>query len=86
MTIGASRAIAVTTAEIVPPYPDRPTEGFLHLDVDMSPMASASVEVRGLLLLGEMRSLHLIVCVFGAAVPTTPACCGAGSALRTCTS
>jgi exosome complex component RRP45 len=43
--IGDSRAQAVTTASVVPPFPDRPSEGFIHIDVDFSPMASPSVEV-----------------------------------------
>jgi exosome complex component RRP45 len=30
--------------EIVPPFPDRPTEGFLHFAVELSPMASPSFE------------------------------------------
>lgn len=31
--------------EIVPPFPDRPTEGFLHFNVELSPMASQNFEV-----------------------------------------
>lgn len=33
--------------QVVPPFPDRPTEGFLHFNVELGPMAAASVgEVR----------------------------------------
>lgn len=31
--------------EIVPPFPDRPTEGFLQFNVELSPMASQNFEV-----------------------------------------
>lgn len=37
--------IANVHGEIVPPFPDRPTEGFLHFSVELSPMASQSFEV-----------------------------------------
>jgi hypothetical protein len=40
------RVLAVVTSEIVPPYPDRPTEGFLNLNVEFSPMASPNADVR----------------------------------------
>ncbi|RLN62696.1 hypothetical protein BBJ28_00026640, partial [Nothophytophthora sp. Chile5] len=30
--------------KIVPPFPDRPSEGFLHFAVELSPMASPSFE------------------------------------------
>ena len=34
--------------QVVPPFPDRPTEGFLHFNVELGPMAAASM--------GEVRS------------------------------
>jgi exosome complex RNA-binding protein Rrp42 (RNase PH superfamily) len=37
----------VVTCEVVPPYPDRPTEGFLNLNVEISPMAATGVDVSG---------------------------------------
>lgn len=37
--------IAIVHGEIVPPFPDRPTEGFLHFNVELSPMASQNFEV-----------------------------------------
>lgn len=39
--------IANVHGEIVPPFPDRPTEGFLHFNVELSPMASQSFESSG---------------------------------------
>ncbi|GLD92489.1 hypothetical protein PINS_up001048 [Pythium insidiosum] len=43
--IGRTRVIANVHGEIVPPFPDRPTEGFLHFNVELSPMASQNFEV-----------------------------------------
>lgn len=40
------RVLSVVSAEVVPPYPDRPTEGFLNFNVELSPMASISADVR----------------------------------------
>lgn len=40
------RVFAVVAAEVVKPFPDRPTDGFLHLSVELSPMASAGFDVR----------------------------------------
>lgn len=37
--------IANVHGEIVPPFPDRPTEGFLHFNVELSPMASQNFEI-----------------------------------------
>ena len=37
-----NRVIGNVYGEIVPPFPDRPTEGFLHFSVELSPMASPS--------------------------------------------
>lgn len=37
----------MVTCEVVPPYPDRPTEGFLNLNVEISPMAATGVDVSG---------------------------------------
>lgn len=48
--LGADAAVAVSVVanvhgEIVPPFPDRPTEGFLHFNVELSPMASQNFDV-----------------------------------------
>uniref|UniRef100_K3X4Z2 Uncharacterized protein n=1 Tax=Globisporangium ultimum (strain ATCC 200006 / CBS 805.95 / DAOM BR144) TaxID=431595 RepID=K3X4Z2_GLOUD len=43
--LGRTRVIANVHGEIVPPFPDRPTEGFLHFNVELSPMASQNFEV-----------------------------------------
>lgn len=42
--LGTTRALATVSAEIVPPFPDRPSEGFLNFFVDFSPMASPSFQ------------------------------------------
>ncbi|CAI5722542.1 unnamed protein product [Peronospora farinosa] len=42
--LGRTRVIGNVHGEIVPPFPDRPTEGFLHFSVELSPMASPSFE------------------------------------------
>lgn len=42
--LGTTRALANISAEIVPPFPDRPSEGFLNFFVDFSPMASPSFQ------------------------------------------
>ncbi|KAF1327271.1 Exosome complex exonuclease rrp45-like protein, partial [Globisporangium splendens] len=44
-TFPFERVIANVHGEIVPPFPDRPTEGFLHFNVELSPMASQNFEV-----------------------------------------
>eukprot|EP00752_Nemacystus_decipiens_P009980 g8900.t1 len=41
--LGRTRVLGVVTGEVVPPFPDRPTEGFLLFNVDLGPMAAASV-------------------------------------------
>ena len=38
--LGQTRVLTVVTSEITPPYPDRPTEGFLNINVEYSPMAT----------------------------------------------
>ena len=42
--LGRSRVLAVVTAEVVPPWPDRKTEGFLNFNTELSPMASPAFE------------------------------------------
>ena len=37
--------LTVVTSELQPPYPDRPTEGFLTLNVEYSPMAALGIDV-----------------------------------------
>ncbi|CAM9543014.1 unnamed protein product, partial [Chrysoparadoxa australica] len=39
--LGKTRVLAVVTAEVVAPYRDRPAEGFLYFNVELSPMAAA---------------------------------------------
>lgn len=43
------RVLTVVTSELLPPYPDRPTEGFLALNVEYSPMAALGIDVRACL-------------------------------------
>ena len=42
--LGRTRVMAVVTAEVVPPYPDRQTDGFFQLSVELSPMAAPGFE------------------------------------------
>ena len=42
--IGDTKVMAVATAELVEPYPDRPAEGVLQFNVELSPMASPAFE------------------------------------------
>ena len=42
--LGKTRVLTVVTSELTPPYPDRPTEGFLNLNVEYSPMASLGID------------------------------------------
>ena len=42
--LGRTRVVATVTADIVPPYPDRPAEGMLSFFADFSPMASPHFE------------------------------------------
>lgn len=44
--LGTTRVAACVTAELIEPYPDRPTEGYLNFYVDFSPMASEYFEQR----------------------------------------
>lgn len=41
--LGRTRALAVVSCEVIPPYPDRPTEGLLSFSVELSKMAEESV-------------------------------------------
>eukprot|EP00299_Pterocystis_sp_00344_P008882 c3549_g1_i1.p1 GENE.c3549_g1_i1~~c3549_g1_i1.p1 ORF type:complete len:433 (-),score=107.95 c3549_g1_i1:60-1358(-) len=41
---GSTRVFAVVTAEVTEPYPDRPTEGMLTFNVELSPMASPAFD------------------------------------------
>jgi len=43
--VGDTKVMAVATAELVEPYPDRPAEGMLQFFVEFSPMASPAFEV-----------------------------------------
>ncbi|CAB1111060.1 unnamed protein product [Ectocarpus sp. CCAP 1310/34] len=51
--LGRTRVLGVVTGEVVPPFPDRPMEGFLHFNVELGPMAAASM--------GEQRNSPLSV-------------------------
>lgn len=42
--MGETKVLAVATAELIEPYPDRPTEGALQFFVELSPMASQAFE------------------------------------------
>eukprot|EP00953_Heterococcus_sp_UTEX-ZZ885_P026396 14256-Heterococcus_DN1.PRE.1 len=41
--LGRTRALAVVSSEVVPPYPDRPADGLLSFSVELSKMAEASI-------------------------------------------
>ena len=41
VTLGKTVVIAVVSAELVAPYPDRPTEGLIQFVADVSPLAEA---------------------------------------------
>jgi exosome complex component RRP45 len=41
-TIGSTRVSAVVSAELTLPFPDRPSEGFLHVTAEVMPCASPS--------------------------------------------
>lgn len=45
--LGRTRVLAVVTADMVEPFPDRPAEGFLAFYVNFSPMASPHFEASG---------------------------------------
>ncbi|ETW09128.1 hypothetical protein H310_01570 [Aphanomyces invadans] len=42
--LGRTRVLAVVSGEVVAPFPDRPTEGFLQFQVELSPMGAATFE------------------------------------------
>ena len=46
VTMGDTRCLAATHAEVVAPAPERPSEGFFTLVVDFSPMAAPSYELQ----------------------------------------
>ena len=41
VVLGKTLVVAVVSAEIVPPYPDRPSEGMIQFHADVSPLAEA---------------------------------------------
>lgn len=44
VTLGDTRVLGRVTAELVEPFPDRPTEGSFAMTVELSPMASGAFE------------------------------------------
>ena len=44
LALRAARVFAAVACEIVAPLPERPTEGFFKLDVDISPMSDPTVD------------------------------------------
>ena len=44
LTMGDTRVMTVVTAVLEPPFPDRPNEGSLRINVEFSPMASPNFE------------------------------------------
>lgn len=44
MHIGATKVLAHATCEVATPFPDRPTEGMVRYNVELSPMASPAFE------------------------------------------
>ena len=55
MLLNMNRVLAVVQGDIVAPRPDRPTEGILSFTVEISPMASPSLEVRSIVFLKKNR-------------------------------
>ncbi|KAG0260701.1 Exosome complex component RRP45 [Actinomortierella ambigua] len=43
--LGNTRVLAKVSCEVVRPYTDKPTEGFVHFNTEMSPMASSTFEI-----------------------------------------
>lgn len=64
--LGHTRVMAVVVGELVAPFPDRPTEGFLNFNVELSPMASANFEVTQFILPRLFVSLSVCMCVCAA--------------------
>ncbi|CAM9602951.1 unnamed protein product, partial [Ascophyllum nodosum] len=52
--LGRTRVLAVATGEVVPPFPDRATEGFLHFNVELSSMAASSFGERSSIVSAEI--------------------------------
>ncbi len=44
LQLGRTRVLAVVSGEVVAPFPDRPTEGFLQFSVELSPMGASIFE------------------------------------------
>ena len=44
VALGETRVMAVVTAELEAPYPDRPNEGSIRFNVEFSPMASPTFQ------------------------------------------
>ncbi|KAF0711802.1 Aste57867_5060 [Aphanomyces stellatus] len=44
LQLGRTRVLAVVSGEVVAPFPDRPTEGFLQFQVELSPMGASMFE------------------------------------------
>jgi len=44
LQLGRTRVLAVVSGDVLPPFPDRPTEGFLQFNVELSPMAAHTFE------------------------------------------
>ncbi|KAH9093155.1 hypothetical protein Ae201684P_008815 [Aphanomyces euteiches] len=44
LQLGRTRVLAVVSGEVVAPFPDRPTEGFLQFQVELSPMGASIFE------------------------------------------
>ncbi|CAM9786358.1 unnamed protein product [Pylaiella littoralis] len=75
--LGRTRVLGVVTGEVVPPFPDRPTDGFLHFNVELGPMAAAnfgerhsalSVEIARVIEVGVKESQALdteALCIIG---------------------
>ncbi|RHY62642.1 hypothetical protein DYB30_000412 [Aphanomyces astaci] len=44
LQLGRTRVLAVVSGEVIAPFPDRPTEGFLQFQVELSPMGASIFE------------------------------------------
>jgi exosome complex component RRP45 len=45
VTVGNTRVAAMVSADVISPYPDRPTEGIIQFNAEVSPMAEATMRV-----------------------------------------
>jgi exosome complex RNA-binding protein Rrp42 (RNase PH superfamily) len=59
VSLGNTRVVAVVTATVTAPFPDRPAEGFLSFNVNTSPMSGPSYDVRSPELCSLAKGPHM---------------------------